>query len=437
MVRRKIVLVGAGSHYFEMVLGELALTPDLAGCSVVLYDVDNKRMRLMRRLGTRIIEKAGASLKLSSTTDLGRALDGADFAISSIGVHGPGARYHKTDSDVAARFGIVHTTGDTVGPAGVSQGLRIVPIYMEIARAMEKYCPGAILLNHSNPMVPICRAITKYTSVNVVGYCHNIHNAIKWYGELLGVEPSELEATAVGPNHMSWLLRLRHRGRDVYPELKGRILEGKPQPTHIFTREMLALLDLLPIGGDRHIVEFFPHARMATRPEELGYEFQWRSEMLEETARNIVKARELMAQKARGEVEVELPKKSSPEAPGQQVRCMALGAESLHYVNTHNHGAVPNLPDWSILDLRAVIGSHGARSVYTGELPPQAARWSLAHVYAHEVLVDAAVEGSREKALAALASDSMMLNFKEVEEVFDAIVEAQGPRLARFRKRRQ
>ena len=48
-----------------------------------------------------------------------------------------------------------------------------------------------------------------------------------------------------------------------------------------------------------------------------------------------------------------------------------------------------------------------------------------------------AVEGSREKALAALASDSMMLNFKEVEEVFDAIVEGQGPRLARFRKRRQ
>ena len=119
---------------------------------------------------------------------------------------------------------------------------------------------------------------------------------------------------------------------------------------------------------------------------------------------------------------------------GKQIHAMATGVEHLQYVNTPNLGSVANLPPWAVLDLRSVIGSHGARPVHVGELPPQAARWSLAHVYAHELVVDAALEGSREKALQALACDSMMLNFGEVEAVFDALVQAQGPRLARFKK---
>ena len=435
-MKRKIVLLGAGSRYFETVLAELALTPELAGCSVMLYDVDTKGMRLMKQAGRRIFDKVGARLTLSSTTDLARALDGADFAISSIGVHGPDYAWHRLDSEVCARFGIIHTTGDTAGPSGLSQALRIIPIYMKIARAMRKYCPRAILLNHSNPMAPICRAIIKYAGINVVGYCHNIPFDIEWYGKLLGVGPEELEVTAAGPNHMTWLVSIRHRGRDVYPELKRRIAGMKPAPGRMFGAEVLRLLDIMPMGDDRHIVEFFPHARMATQPEELRYAMQWRVEMLDDMLRARGEADGLES-RAAGKQQPLIPESASPESMGKQIRAMALGVEHLQYVNTANGGAVPNLPEWSVLDLRCVIGSHGAQPLAVGELPPQAARWSLAHIYAHELVVDAAVEGSRKKALQALACDSMMLNFAEVEEVFDAIVGAQGSRLARFRKRRQ
>jgi alpha-galactosidase len=145
----------------------------------------------------------------------------------------------------------------------------------------------------------------------------------------------------------------------------------------------------------------------------------------------------VLERRAKGLEEPEIPETPSPESMGKQIRAMALGVEHLQYVNTPNVGAVPNLPDWAVLDLKCVIGSHGARPLHVGELPPQAARWSLVHVYAHELVADAAVEGSRQKALQALACDSMTLNFNEVEPVFDAIVEAQGPRLARFRKRRK
>lgn len=436
-MRRKIVLLGGGSHYFETVIGELATTPELAGCSVVLYDIDPRRMSLVRQAGQRIIQAVGAKLKLSATTDLPRALDGADFAIASIGVHGPGQRWHKADIDTCARFGIIHTTGDTVGPAGISQGLRIIPIFVAIAHQMQRYCPDAVLLNHSNPMDPICRAVIKATGIETIGYCHNVAHETTWFGKVLGLPPGELEVTAAGPNHLVWLLDIRHAGRSVYPELKRRILAAPPEPTRTFAREVLALFDIYPIGGDRHMVEFFPHARIATKPEELLYGMRWRSDTIREgaLARELSKEPSSLELRAKGKLPPAVPTGVSPESMGEQIRSLALGIEKLHYVNTPNRGAVPNLPPWAVIELKAVISSRGAKPVFVGELPTVAARWTAAQVYAHELLVDAALEGSRQKALAALACDPMMLNFREVEPLFDALVAAHGTRLRQFRKR--
>ena len=438
-MKRKIVLLGAGSRYFEFVLGEFAVAPELAGCAVVMYDIDRKRMNLIRQVGRRVLAKTQARIRLSATTDLARALDGADFAISSIGVHGPNASWHRIDQEVCAEFGIIHTTGDSVGPAGISQGLRSIPIYVEIARAMTRYCPDVILLNHSNPMNLICRAVIKSAGINTVGYCHNVTGDIHWFAKLLGVEPQSLEVTVAGPNHMNWLLAIRHHGRDVYPKLKARILRGKPEPRHTFAREMLERFDIFPVGGDRHMIEFYPHAREATRPEQLRYGLSWRAEGIRkrELAKEISREPDELELRAKGLKEPWIPDHATPEAMADQMRAMALGPEKIHYVNTPNRGAVTNLPDWAVIELKAAIGSHGARPLFVGELPPQAARWSLATIYAQELVVDAAIEGSRKKALMALACDPMIINFTEAEPLLDALVAAHGKRLARFRKRRR
>lgn len=437
-MNRKIVLIGAGSRYFEYVLGELATTPELAGCSVALYDINKERMDLIFQVGKRIVEKTKADLKLSSTTQMARALDGADFAISSIGVHGPGASWHKLDSEVCARFGIIHTTGDTVGPSGFSQGLRLIPIYLRIAEAMKKLCPNVILLNHSNPMNPICRAVIKATGINTIGYCHNVAGGIHYFAKILGIPANEIEVTVAGPNHMNWLLEIRHLGRDVYPELKRRLLQSKPERGQMFACDVLRLLDLFPVGGDRHMIEFFPHAREARTPAELRYQMEWRADMIAKQgrlAKEISKKPDELALRAKGELPPWIPSKPSPESMGQQIRAMALGIEKVHYVNIPNRGAISNVPDWAVVELKGVVGSYGARPLFVGDLPPQAARWSLATIYSQELMVDAAIERSREKALMGLACDPMMINFTEVEKVFDAIVKAQGDRLADFRKR--
>ena len=118
---------------------------------------------------------------------------------------------------------------------------------------------------------------------------------------------------------------------------------------------------------------------------------------------------------------------------GYQIRALTQGPDMVHVVNVPNRGAVPNAPDWAVLEMKCVVGQHGARPAYVGEIPPMAARWTLPQIYAHELMVEAAVEKSRTKALQALACDPMVCDFVEPEKILNALVQAQGDRLEAFR----
>lgn len=118
---------------------------------------------------------------------------------------------------------------------------------------------------------------------------------------------------------------------------------------------------------------------------------------------------------------------------GRQIKALKFGPDILHVVNTRNGGAVGNLPEWAVLEVKSVVGQHGARAVQAGEMPAQAARWTLAQIYANELMIEAAAEGSREKAIQAMACDPMIRDFREAKEVLDVLVVAQQGRLDAFK----
>lgn len=430
----KITLLGAGSLFFEGVIIEIARTPELHGAQLMLHDIDAERMALIEQVGRRISEHFKAGLQIESTLERARALDGADVAIASIGVHGHNKVWHYADVKAVADFGIMQTTGDTVGPSGISQGLRIIPIFVDIARDMDRYCPGAYLLNHSNPMGPVCRAVAKTSNVPIIGYCHNVAGGLRTFAKVLGVHHSELDVVVAGVNHMVWVLRMHHGSVDVYPEFKKRFLAAPPEPTRMFTRELLELTDLYMVGGDRHIIEFFPHARKADKPENIPYEMDWRAAMVKRKKLDaeLNQDASTLGERAAGTVPLKIHEEMSPEAMGLQIKALLQGPDKVHVVNLPNAGAVSNVPDWALIELKSVVGPQGARPVAVGEIPTVAARWTLAQIYAHELLVDAGIEGSREKAIQALACDPMIRDFDEAKAILDAMIKAQGDRMARY-----
>ena len=108
----KFTIVGAGSSYTPELLEEMALRREqLPVRELMLYDIDEKRLEIMEGFCGRFAEKLGLSLEIKSTTDLSRALYGADFADTQIRVGGNKQRVK--DEKIPMRYGMVgqETTG--------------------------------------------------------------------------------------------------------------------------------------------------------------------------------------------------------------------------------------------------------------------------------------------------------------------------------------
>ena len=74
-------------------------------------------------------------------------------------------------------------------------------------------CPDAWMLNLTNPMTTLCRAVTRETIVKTVGLCHEITGAQFTLSQLLDVDFRDFDFEVVGVNHLPIITALRHRRR--------------------------------------------------------------------------------------------------------------------------------------------------------------------------------------------------------------------------------
>ncbi|MEZ4715111.1 MAG: hypothetical protein R2851_03330 [Caldilineaceae bacterium] len=72
------------------------------------------------------------------------------------------------------KYGVRQPYAENGGPGGLPTLRNIDPV-LEIVHAMEQACPEAWFINYTNPMIRICDAIARYSSIKVVGLCHQIH----------------------------------------------------------------------------------------------------------------------------------------------------------------------------------------------------------------------------------------------------------------------
>jgi alpha-galactosidase len=435
MPAKKIVLLGGGSAFFRTVIGEFAITEELSGSDVVFYDVEEPQMEIIAKYGRRAAQQTGVNLKISWTTDLAEAVDGADFAVSSIGVSGPDRKYHELDITIPAKYGIYQTTGDTTGPGGLFAGFRSLPIFLGICREMEKRCPEVIFLNHSNPMVMICRAMIKHTGIKkVIGLCHGAQGTISYLAQVLEVPVEELDVITVGLNHLLWVTRLRHNGKDLYPLLKEKLDATETPNGKIFCKKLFDIYGYYPVNADRHIIEFYPFLLQARDPENLPYGLRLRTKMIEESRRSRDDTYEKMLRQANGEEPIQIPKRLSPEAIGKLIATISLNRRETHIVNIPNNGSVPNLPDYAIVEVQGVTDSQGFRGLYMGEIPLPVVGILQARVLQQELAVDAGVYGDRNLALQALIADEFTTSIEDAEAMLDELLTVHAGMLPQFEK---
>ena len=196
-------------------------TPSLAEAELVLQDIDPEPLEPIADFVRHVVGLKGIGLTVSTTTDQRAALEGADYVVVTISTGGFDSMRH--DLEIPERHGIKQSVGDSVGPGGIMRALRNIPVLVGIARDMEEICPDAWMLNITNPMTTLCRAMTHETSIRTVGLCHEIAGAQFALSTLLDVGFLDLDFEIVGVNHLPIFTALRVNGEDAFPRLRALI----------------------------------------------------------------------------------------------------------------------------------------------------------------------------------------------------------------------
>jgi alpha-galactosidase/6-phospho-beta-glucosidase family protein len=441
MAKTRICLVGGGSYNWSpIMLRDIAAMKDLSG-TIVLQDIAPAALEDLQRLGRKIMSVAGADFAVEATTDLKEALRDAEFVIVTITTGGLEAMRH--DLDIPRKYGIYQAVGDTVGPGGLSRALRNIPVMVEIARTIERACPNAWLLNLTNPMTTLTRAINKTTNLKTIGLCHELFGVRSTLREMFGATNEDLQMRVAGVNHLIWLLDLKIRGQDGFQMIREYIKSGHQIPVRTtgaasvfpsfrdYWQVKLALFEVygyLPAAGDRHVAEFFPY--FLTDETHAGEDFGVLLTLIEhryEVAR--------MAQASvRSWIESAepLPVERSEEEVVDIIAAITNG-RSLHtIVNLPNRGQIDNLPREAVVETMGMVGPTGAYGVSVGGLPPGVLNTLYPHVLNQEMIVDAALNGDRPLALQALVNDPLVRDFRSAPRMLEELLQAHAAYLPQF-----
>src|SRR5262245_807988 len=231
----RIVVIGGGSfQWVPKLVCDLLNTPSLAEAALVLEDIAPEPLAAMGDLTRHLIALAQMPVQVRTTTDQRAALEGADYVVVTISTVGFASMRH--DLAVPAQYGIKQSVGDSVGPGGLMRALRNIPVLLGIARDMERVCPDAWLLNITNPMTTLCRAVTRETSIATVGLCHEVGNAQYTLSQLLDVDYRAIEPTVTGVNHLPLITALSVDGGDGFERLR-QVVADAPDDKRKLLRE--------------------------------------------------------------------------------------------------------------------------------------------------------------------------------------------------------
>jgi alpha-galactosidase len=212
-----VTFLGAGSGFCPTLCKDVLLIPGAECGEFRLVDTDTDRLATMHKVIEKVIEQAGrhGQWTVRSSPSRRDVLPGTDYAICCVEVSGVACV--AWDNDIPLKYGIDQCIGDTVGPGGLFKGLRTVPVFLDILRDMRELCPGAIMLNYTNPMsMMICAAGRAVPEVPVVGLCHSVQGTSHLLAGYAGIPYEEMEWECAGVNHLAWFTKLQHKGENLY-----------------------------------------------------------------------------------------------------------------------------------------------------------------------------------------------------------------------------
>src|SRR6478735_571754 len=219
----RLMIAGGGGFRVPLLYRALSAGPfaGLVG-ELVLYDVDAGRLAAVEAVLASVPPPPKGSRsggpRVRTSTSLADALTGADMVFAAIRPGGTAGR--TADERIALDLGLLGQ--ETTGAGGISYALRSIPPMLRLAKEMRSRCPGAWLLNFTNPAGMVTEALVPVLGLKVIGICDSASGLVHRAARAAGVALPEGTLDGVGYyglNHLGWLYRLEAGGRDALPAL--------------------------------------------------------------------------------------------------------------------------------------------------------------------------------------------------------------------------
>jgi alpha-galactosidase len=435
----KIAFIGAGSLGFTRGLVRDILTfPLLKDATLALMDIDPERLDFAQRSVQRIVDLGHYPAKVEATMDRVEALKGADAVLCTILAGGVDVWQH--DILIPKKYGVDTNVGDTRGPSGVFRALRTIPVMLSIVKDMEQYCPGAILLNYTNPMAMLCRAMQRESFIQLTGLCHSVQGTAMMLARWIGAPYDEITYTSAGINHQSWYVKYEWNHQDAYPLIRKAVTENEDIYNEEQVRnEMFLHLDYYVTESSGHnseynwwfrkrpdLIEKYCTHGTGWNPGEYAYILkEYRSR--EDTWKDRVKAW--------FDEETPISLERGHEYAASIINAWKGGEIFWFNGNVPNTGIITNLPEGACVEVPVYVDKSGFHPSYVGPLPPQCVALNHVSVMVEEMAVEAALRGDPRLVFQAIAYDPLsaaVLSLAEIKQMVNEMLQQNRDYLPQF-----
>jgi 6-phospho-beta-glucosidase len=441
----KLALLGGGGFrtpgiYRAMAEGHTRTRFD----EVVLYDVDRGRLDRVAAVLAGLDAKLGRSAPVRATTELDDAVDGADVVYCALRVGGLAGRL--LDETAALAEGVIGQ--ETTGAGGITFALRTVPVVTQIAEVVSRRAPAATFINFTNPVGLVTEAAQRVLGDRAIGICDAPQGLCRRVAAALDREPDSLWFDYFGINHLGWLRAVLERGRDLMPglltddERLTSFEEGR-----LFGPEWIRSVGMIP-NEYLYYYDFTTEALAGMQSGRVRAEFLQRqqdafyagdgtpSKALADWEATLDERERRYMEEAWNGRDKDLSSIAAAREPGGYGRLSldlvdALNGEapSVLILNVANRSSLPFLDEKAVVEVPCVVGRGGVIPVAIGSVPMEASALILAVRAAERAAIEAALSGSREMAIRALALHPLVPSAEVAERILERHVTGQ-PQLA-------
>ena len=412
----KIAIIGGGSTYTpEAIEGLLIKAKDLGLTQITLMDIDPERLQVVGDFVKRMAKHAQSDVQIETTDNQRDAVTGASFVLTQFRVGKMPARHQ--DILLGLRHNLIGQ--ETTGIGGMAKALRTIPVIEKLCADIKELSPDAWIINFTNPSGLITEYILNHTDCKCIGLC-NVPLEMKMnVAKHLKVPDQAVKMDFVGLNHLGWVRKVEVNGEDITDTLIA-FLASEEGPKNIpdipYKPELIESLKAVPLWYNQYY--YYPETmynkikdKKKTRAEEV---MEVENELLAKYKDPAVVTKPEELEKRGGayysKIAVDI------------INSIVNDTGEEHIINVKNQGAIPDLPDHSVVETVAVVGKDGGRPVPTTPLEPSI-RALIQQAKAYEELtIEAAMNKSWAAAYRAILTNPLGPGGENAKEVLDDLL---------------